>query len=501
MTKVPKWIIAFCAVAAVVLAWPAARPADAAAPGSQSQPNILVIITDQQRADMLGCAGNSYVKTPNLDGLARNGARFERAYCANPVCVPSRFTMFTGRLPSVIGMENNSHITNAVPREIFDHAMGSVFRQAGYQTVYGGKVHLPESGPKQGWAARYGFDSFLGTDPRDELAARCDKFLREKHERPFLLVASFMNPHDICYMAINDTRKDPGTGPRAKAKLPHEPPAEACLAEAMKFPEGVSEKEFFDRLCPPLPANFGVPQNEIGCRSELPKYGPPPYNTWVRKHWTEREWRLHRWAYARLTERADGNIGVVLKALRESGLEEQTLVVFTSDHGEMDGSHQLDQKGTPYEEDIRIPFIVSWKGRTRAGLVDREHLVSSGLDLMPTLCDFAGVTVPAEFKGRSVRALAEGHEPAAAWRDFLVVENLNTRVVRRASWKYVAGTGIEPREMLFDTQHDPGEMQSLADDAHRAQLEDGRRLLKQWCDDHGDRLRERYEPSHQEKTP
>ncbi len=398
-------------------------------------------------------------------------------------------------------MENNPHITNAVPQEVFDGAMGAIFRQAGYQTVYGGKVHLPQSGPKQGWVTRYGFESFLGTDPRDELAVHCGRFLREKHERPFLLVASFMNPHDICYMAINDTRKDPTVGPLARAKLPHEPPAEACLAEAMQLPAGVSEKAFFENMCPPLPANFGVPSHEIGGRSPLTKAGPPPYNSWVRKHWTERDWRLHRWAYARLTERVDGNIGVVLKALRESGLEEQTLVIFTSDHGEMDGSHQLEQKGTPYEEDIRVPFIVSWKGRTQAGRVDRDHLVSSGLDLIPTLCDFADVPVPPAFKGCSVRMLAEGRAPAAAWRDFLVVENLNLRVVRRLSWKYVAGIGVEPREMLFDTQHDPGEMTSLADEAHRAQLEEGRRLLRQWCRDSGDRLRERYEATHPEKQP
>ncbi len=495
-----SFAVLFAVVMTIASGWHAVRAAEVAEPAPQRRPNILVIITDQQRADMLSCAGNAFVKTPNLDGLAANGARFERAYCANPVCVPSRFSMFTGRLPSFIGMEHNNHITNAVPEVVFEHAMGSVFRQAGYQTVYGGKVHLPQSRPKQ-WATRYGFDLFLGTDPRDGLAQQCDKFLREKHDRPFLLVSSFMNPHDICYMAINDTRKDPTIGPLAKVKLPHEPPAEACLADAMKLPTGVSEKEFFGSICPPLPANFGVPENEIGSRSMLTKAGPPPYQTWARRHWTERDWRLHRWAYARLTERADGNIGVVLKALRESGLEEQTLVIFTSDHGEMDGSHQLEQKGTPYEEDIRVPFIVSWKGKTKAGMVDREHLVSSGLDLIPTLCDFASVPVPPQLRGRSVRAMAEGREPAKAWRDFLVVETMNTRLVRKASWKYVAGAEVEPREMLFDTQHDPGEMKSLADEVHRAQLKDGRRLLQQWCRDHGDQLRSRYEITHQEKQP
>lgn len=155
-----------------------------------SRPNILLILTDQQHAGMLSCAGNPWVKTPNLDRLARMGARFERAYCGNPVCVPSRFCMMSGTMPSRIGMETND-VSLPVPREILDDAMGNVFRRAGYQTVYGGKTHVPGRG-KQGGIEPYGFDSLTG-DQRDELAGTCVKFLREKHERPFLLVASFIN--------------------------------------------------------------------------------------------------------------------------------------------------------------------------------------------------------------------------------------------------------------------------------------------------------------------
>ncbi|MCX6911086.1 MAG: sulfatase-like hydrolase/transferase, partial [Verrucomicrobia bacterium] len=195
----------------------------------ESRPNILLIITDQQHAGMLSCAGNPHLKTPNLDSLARTGARFERAYCGNPVCVPSRFCMMSGTMPSRIGMETNGEIGNEVPQEILDNAMGAVFRRAGYQTVYGGKTHVPGR-RKRDAIESYGFES-ITADQRDELADTCTKFLREKRDRPFLLVASFINPHDICYMAIR-AWKNSGTVPKKAKVTPLSPPAIQCLDAA-----------------------------------------------------------------------------------------------------------------------------------------------------------------------------------------------------------------------------------------------------------------------------
>ena len=123
---------------------------------------------------------------------------------------------------------------------------------------------------------------------------------------------------------------------------------------------------------------------------------------------------MHRWAYYRLTEQVDRQMGQVLQALREAGLEEKTLVVLTSDHGDMDGSHRLEHKSMFFEEAARVPFIVSLRGVTKPGLVDNQHLVSSGLDLIPTLCDFAGLKPPAVPRGCSVRALAEGRAARVA---------------------------------------------------------------------------------------
>ncbi|MBI5684726.1 MAG: sulfatase-like hydrolase/transferase [Verrucomicrobia bacterium] len=452
---------------------------------ADSRPNILLIITDQQHAGMLSCAGNPHLKTPNLDSLARTGARFERAYCGNPVCVPSRFCMMSGTMPSRIGMETNGELRNPVAPEILNDAMGAVFRRAGYQTVFGGKTHVPAA-KKPNRIEDYGFD-VLTADQRNELADTCVKFLREKRDRPFLMVASFINPHDICYMAIR-AWKNSGTVPKNAKVTPLSLPAIQCLDAALKLPAGVSEEEFFRSVCPPAPANLGIPEGELSVFGGK-DHG---FRGYVRQHWTERDWRLHHWAYLRLTERVDAEIGKVLAALREAGLEKDTLVMMTSDHGDMDGAHRFEHKSLLYEEAVRVPMLVSWKGVTQAGLVDREHLVSTGLDLIPTMCDFAGVPKPASLTGRSVKALAEG-KPVEQWRKCLVVENNKARLVLSERWKYMVGASGEIREMITDLARDPGEMKNLAaDPAYREKLETGRRLLKHWYESHNLKLDAKY---------
>jgi arylsulfatase A-like enzyme len=435
-------------------------------PAARGKPNILFIMTDQQHAGMLSCAGNKYLKTPALDSLAATGMRFERAYCANPVCMPSRFSMMSGVMPSRIGMETNRG-GGKVPQEVVDNCMGNVLRKAGYQTVYGGKLHTPMS------LESIGFESLADAhDSGPGLAAACAKFLRQPHDRPFLMVASFINPHDICFMAIDAFDQ------RDRESIKYRPTA---LTEALELPAGMSREEFFVRHCPPLPANYELQEGEPAA-----VLGPDnrSFRTYARTHWTDEQWRLHRWAYARLTERVDAEIGQVLAALREMGLEEKTLVVFTSDHGDMDASHRLEHKSVLYEESTRVPMLVSWKGVTRPGGMDRTHLVSTGLDLIPTMCDFAGVSAPAGLKGHSVRGLAEGREPVS-WRDTLVVESGGARMLRSARYKYVVYRNRE--EQLIDLEADPGKMRNLAGDSKSEPvLVEHRRLLRKWYQENGE---------------
>ena len=454
-----------------------------APPSGKRRPNVLIIITDQQHAGMMSCTGNRHLATPALDGLAARGTRFERAYAANPVCVPSRFSMMTGRMPSDVGMRSNQGLPGRkpVPEPILEQAMGNVFRRAGYETVYGGKTHWPR-GMK---VNTIGFKP-LTPDERDGLADAAAAYLKRKHEKPFLLVVSFINPHDICYMAIDAYAEATGS----KRLFAHSKTERGCLAEALKRPPGVSKEAFLANHCPPLPANHGIPKREPEGVDKL--VNMRAFRRYVRDHWPPDEWRRHRWAYCRLTERVDAQIGRVLDALGESGLEEETLVIFVSDHGDMDSAHRMEHKTVLYEEACRVPFLVSLKGVTPPGRVDRTHLVSTGLDLLPTVCDFASIRPPENLRGRSVRPLAEGREPGD-WRDQVVVECQIGRMVRTDRYKYNVYEDGAHREQLIDLKEDPGEMVNLAKDPNGADaLKDHRRRLGRWVDETGDPIAQDY---------
>jgi choline-sulfatase len=436
------------------------------------RPNVLVISTDQQNAGMLSCAGNRWLKTPAMDSIATNGARFTRAYCVNPVCVPSRTGMFTGYTPARLGIEVNSGKAKIrIPSEILQQGLGALFRNAGYETAYAGKVHVV------GGVAKLGFTELKTNSGDDETAAASVAFLKQKHEKPFLLVASFVNPHDICYLEF-------GRSKRSKADTESEEEgskeAKANVAAALKRPEGISEEAFFASHCPPLPANV---QRQQEGPDVLGQGGA---------NWSVEQWRQHRWVYCRLTEQVDREIGRVLQALRDAGLEEKTLIVFTSDHGKMNGAHQARLKSKFFEESAGVPFIVSLKGVTKPGLVDNQHLVSSGQDLIPTLCDFAGIKPPDALLGRSVRPLAEGRA-APDWRPYVVAETRGGRMVCSGRYKYSVYEKGERREQLVDLEKDPGEMKNLAtDSAYSDVLALHRKHLREWVETNHDKLATHY---------
>lgn len=188
----------------------------------------------------------------------------------------------------------------------------------------------------------------------------------------------------------------------------------------------------------------------------------------------------------------DREIGRVLQALREAGLEDKTVIVFTSDHGEMDGSHQARRKGKFFEEAAGVPFIVSYKGVTKPGGVDSQHLVSSGQDVLPTLCDFVGIKPPAALLGRSVRALAEGRA-TPEWRPYVVSETRGGRMLCSGRYKYCVYEKGTSREQLVDLEKDPGEMKNLAaDSAHADILAHHRQYLREWVTTNHDKLAEGY---------
>ena len=430
--------------------------------GADSRPNILFIITDQHHAKMLSAAGNPYLKTRALDSIAESGIRFTNAYAANPVCMPSRLSMATGMMPGRFGVFNNG-MEATMPEEVTANSLGKLMKRAGYATFYGGKTHLPtELEPRNG-----GYDVIV-KDQRDELPGACLEFITTDRDEPFFAVASFINPHDICF-AYNSRVADPDRKGLALV--------DRLYKEAQAIPE--------DQL-PPLPYNSGIPENEPSGIQENLKVDAITPAKLIREDYTDRDWRNYRWIYCRLTERVDAQIGELMDGLEKQGLDEDTLIVFTADHGDMDGSHRLASKNLFYEESAGVPYLMQYKGVIPRGVVDDKSLVSSGLNTLPTLAEYAGVGVPDFLLGRSLRSVAETGTDKPR-RPYVVSENDIGRMLRTERYKYCVYTTGEPRESLVDMKKDPGEMRNLAVlPEYKDIVVRHRRFLQQWIEESGD---------------
>lgn len=426
----------------------------------KSRPNIVLIITDQQSASMMSCAGNKYVSTPNMDRLAARGIRFERAYATNPVCVPARVSLLSGQMPSYYNGRYNEDNWQVSEKEQTE-TMGILMSNAGYETVYGGKEHVPQGLLPHDSGS--GYDYFC-SDERDILAQECADFIRKPHDQPFFMVASFINPHDICYMAI----REQGDPVYSKRMCEHSVKEVAALDEALKLPEGVTDDEFFDKICPTLPPNHQPQTDEPKAINDMIKLRDFKIN--ARNNWTDKDWRMHRWAYKRLTEKVDAEIGVVLDALEHAGLADDALIIFTSDHGDNDSSHKLEHKTAFYEEAAGVPFIVSAPGNIDAGKLDAASLISNGLDILPTVCDYAGVGIPSSKPGLSLRSIIEGQ--VNSLRDVLFIESEFGDAALCGPYKYAAynqGAG-KNNVQLYNLHADPFETRNCLNDADNAEI-------------------------------
>lgn len=416
------------------------------------RPHLLVITTDQQCAEAMSCAGNPWVATPNMDRLAARGLRFTRAYCTQPICSPSRASAATGRWPHQVDSETNKgglFWNHAIPRE---QLMGHRFAQAGYRCVWAGKDMAPSDGSRD-------FDLLCGWGD-EQVATTMEDFFADPGEKPFLAVVNFLNPHTICEYANGRAIPEP---------FPGEPP----LLED----------------CPPLPPNFGIPADEPSLIRIHQAGSPRGYHG---QFFDDADWRRYRWAYYRMVEEVDRQVGRVLDALDANALAEETLIWFCSDHGDGCGAHRWNQKQLLYQESIHIPVILAGPS-VPAGATD-EHLVSWGLDMLPTLADAGGVEPDPDWTGRSLLELAR--DPASDWRHQLVVETaLNHEIDAKAwrrnrgrclltddGWKYTSWSWGRPCESLVDLHSDPGEMVNLATcRAHWPRRDDFRRRLHEHC--------------------
>jgi arylsulfatase A-like enzyme len=434
-------------------------------------PNILLVFTDQQTFRAISCAGNSHLSTPAMDRLAQEGVRFEHAYCTSPVCGPARASLLTSRMPHETGVEWNGHSIKAdVPH------MGHIFRKHGYHTVWAGKWHLPESYPLRGGSKQKAIDGFdllpfydssqnypewgYGDVTDEPLADAVASFLSRPIEQPFLMGVSFCNPHDCCYLT-----RQPKRYPNAD--------------------------QITDPL-PPLPPNYTIDPNEpefLREKRAMDHYGD---ELLLSRDWGQTEWQAYLWNYYRMTERVDAALNKVLTALDTHGLSDNTLVLFTSDHGDGVASHRWTAKLSLYEEATRIPFILRWSQHIPSGRTDTAHLTSQ-LDVLPTLCDYVGIPQHPAFRGRSVKTIID--HPNSPWHDTIVTEladdkrtpSRKGRMLRSRQYKYNVYSHGKRNEQLFDLKHDPGETQNLAyEPSMYGVVKQHRTWLRQWIKKTGD---------------
>ena len=416
---------------------------------AKEKPNIIYIMTDQQCASAMSCAGNTDLHTPNMDLLASKGVRFTNAYCAFPLSGPSRAAMFTGYMPSETGM-----IENEMPLKdsLRNCTLGTLVGNAGYDCVYAGKWHVNTVTIPDG---EFGFRRIKDNGDIG-LAEECVKYLQDRDRKePFFMVASFINPHNICEYARGQ-------------KTPHAKVPQTSLKD-----------------CPNLPENFAVSPYDA---SVLQFEKAQEYKLYPTTTYSPDDWRFYRNAYYRLTEAVDAEIGKILAEVDRQGLWKNTVIIFTSDHGDGNGAHQWNQKTALYEEVAGVPMIVCLPGGKNAGKVT-DALVNNGIDLMPSICAWAGAEMPAGRTGKSYKDVVEN---GAKGQDYIVTEtNFNQTkgtlgwMVRTPKYKYVLYDKGQYREQLFDMENDRGEMRNLAvENKFEDILREHRALLENWLKTH-----------------
>jgi choline-sulfatase len=435
------------------------------------QPNILFILSDDQGAWALGCAGNTEIRTPNLDRLAAEGMRFDNFFCASPVCSPARASILTGRIPSQHGVHDwlrNGNMADdpgpANPKAI-EYLRGmpgytEALAQNGYTCGISGKWHLGDSiNPQKGFTwweihARGGSDYYNAPmlhdgeqyeESRyvtDVIAENGVRFLQERgaDSDPFYLSLHYTAPHS----PWTPDQHPPGEYDEYHANCPFQStPVESIHPWAL------------------LTAPYGF--DEESRRRELSGY------------------------YAAITE-MDRTIGDALDELDRQGIRENTLIVFTSDNGMNMGHHGLYGKGNAtfpqnmYDTSVKVPMIISQPGRVPAGVVNQDML--SHYDIYPTLLDYLGMenSEAEKLPGRSFAALLNGGSLDERADDSVVVfdEYGPVRMIRTKEWKYVHRYPYGPHE-LYHLTNDPEERTNLIDsDEHTDVQQEMKGRLDGW---------------------
>jgi N-acetylglucosamine-6-sulfatase len=419
------------------------------------RPNIVFVLVDDMRWDEVRAAGHPFIDTPNMDRLAREGARFLNAFATTPLCSPSRASFLTGQYPHTNGIVDNtarpSHHLPVFPGEL---------QRAGYVTGFFGKWHMGnDDSPRPGfsrWVAMPGqgeaLDPQLNVDGEriratgyvtDLLTDYVERFIQQAGDGPFLVYLAHKAVHP------NVVQRDDGS----VGTLPGQPGGFVAAPR--------HRGRYAGRTMPRRANAFKPPLGKPALLRRIDRLTPLGRETAT----TDEEIR----GRIEMLLAVDDSLGRIVAALEKRGLLDDTIVVVTSDHGYFYGEHGLsEERRLAYEEAIRIPFIVRYPRVVRAGTTPSEMVLS--LDAAPTLLELAGLTPSASIQGRSLVPVFE--KRSHGWRSSFLVEyfsdtvfprirNMGYVAVRTARHKYIHYQELEGMNELYDLDADPYEERNL----------------------------------------
>ncbi len=396
----------------------------------QKKPNILFILTDDQRWDTLGCYGNTVIKTPNLDRLAAQGARLDAFYPAQPLCCPSRASFLTGFYPHQTGIDHNAKKDFDIPEEA--KTVADYLNKAGYKTGFVGKAHL-------------------GRDPWKWGFQDCPVYF-----------PGGQSPHE-----------NPEVISRSKQKQKVRGYITSIFADAaIDFIQSNKSNPWFLWLATTAPhwPYIDDPKYGYDVSKMKPPPGWPPRFKFVAETWKD--------YYATITM-MDAEVGRVLVKLDELGLTDKTFVLMASDNGYMFESHGVEGKDSAYEGSARVPAIARWPGHIKSG--SKIESPFSSVDFLPTVLDLAGEQALQNLEGVSMIPGLTSRKPQ---RTQIFCESSRWRMLRKDSWKYIQSTKVKrgvTEERLYNLKEDPFEMNQLIKKKESPSvLSDLRKIMDDW---------------------
>lgn len=450
------------------------------------RPNILWYCTDQQRYDTIGAINNPHVITPNIDKLVNNGTAFTRSYCQSPICTPSRASFLSGRYPNAVHAARNGNVSFADAYPL----VTKLLADAGYDCGLIGKLHLASAyqrveprvddgyryfkyshAPRDDWAEGHDYADWVRS--QGEILAELTKsidgvpapfhqttwaseraleFIQEQRDGPWLLSINIYDPHPPfnppkAYRDLFDPKTMPDPLFRDSDLIQQQKLA------ALDFQSKVSNPQALDIGDPILPRT----PHDDGYRSE--QHSPGERDAWTLKA-----------AYYAMIKLIDDQFGRLVEALDQLGQLENTVIIFSTDHGESLGDHGLIEKGCRfYEGLVRVPLIFSWPGQIKTGL--QSHALVELMDIAPTLLDIAGISIPEHIQGRSLYPILQGQADPNYHKAFVRSEYFDAILMKDASratmyrderYKLVVYHNHGLGE-LYDLDNDPGEFDNLWD--------------------------------------